>query len=343
MSENSVEPTDTTATGGDGSSQVGGGESGAKQEQYASRLTNLEKIQIKKQTVLSYPLNKKLSKLAVYSRCQAEKCDCIGWKRTDNSMQNPTFTDFCRCEHTLEMHVSHLKQKSEEELNRLLVMVVDVDNMYTAMTKQENIETKRLYLYLFRLLRKCVLTLDTPVVEGPLGQPPFEKPCIHKAVTNFLVYKFSHLGQQELITMYELAKILCHCLNTWDFPPPSSQKHIVSQEATKYKIEYTRWLVFCYVPTFCDSLQRFDTTMVFGRTLLRSVFKYIRKQMLDEFHRERDSTPQEEKRILLLTNFPTFLNQLEEEIYAPNSPIWHPEFKTQSLHFQSILDSKLKG
>lgn len=92
----------------------------------------------------------------------------------------------------------------------------------------------------FQLLRNCVLTLEKPVVEGPVGQPPFEKPSIYKAVTNLLVYKYSHIGQ-ELKTMYELVRILFHCLNTWDFPTPSSQKYIVSQEeATLYTIEYTR-------------------------------------------------------------------------------------------------------
>ncbi|XP_074041632.1 gcn5 acetyltransferase isoform X1 [Leptinotarsa decemlineata] len=313
-----------------------------KTDQYASRLNNLQRIQQKKKAVLGFPYNKKLLKLAVYSKCQAEKCDCIGWKRVDSNQQNPTFTDPCRCEHPLDSHISHLKDKPESELNRLLSMVVDVDNMYTAMSREENPETKKVYLYLFRLLRKCVLTLDTPVVEGPLGQPPFQKPCIHKAVTNLLVYKYSHIGQQELKTMYELVKILFHCLNTWDFPCPSSQKHIVSQEeATKYKIEYTRWLVFCYVPTFCDSLQHFDTTMVFGRTLLRAIFKYIRKQIMDQFHRERETMPQD-RRVMLLTNFPPFLNQLDEEIFASNSPIWDPEFKSQSLHFQSLLDARLK-
>ncbi|CAH1105077.1 unnamed protein product, partial [Psylliodes chrysocephalus] len=314
-----------------------------KSDQYASRLNNLQRIQQKKQAVLAFPYNKKLLKLAVYSKCQAEKCDCIGWKRVDSNQQNPTFTDPCRCEHLLEMHISHLVDKPEQELNRLLSMVVDVDNMYTAMSREENPETHRVYLYLFRLLRKCVLTLDKPVVEGPLGQPPFQKPSIHKAVTNLLIYKFSHISQQELKTMYELVKILFHCLNTWDFPCPSSQKHIVSQEeATKYKIEYTRWLVFCYVPTFCDSLQHFDTTMVFGRTLLRAVFKYIRKQIMDQFYRERDTMPPD-RRQLLLTNFPPFLNQLDEEIYASNSPIWDPDFKATSVHFQSLLDSRLRA
>ncbi|KAG5872986.1 hypothetical protein JTB14_025352 [Gonioctena quinquepunctata] len=178
-----------------------------KSDQYASRLNNLQRIQQKKQAVLAFPHNKKLLKLAVYSKCQVDKCDCIGWKRVDSNQQNPNFTDPCRCEHPLDTHISHLKDKPEPELNRLLSMVVDVDNMYTAMSREENPETKRVYLYLFRLLRKCVLTLDSPVVEGPLGQPPFQKPCIHKAVTNLLVYKYSHIGQQELKTMYELVKI----------------------------------------------------------------------------------------------------------------------------------------
>ncbi|RZB39129.1 histone acetyltransferase KAT2A [Asbolus verrucosus] len=304
-----------------------------KPTQPASRQINLQRIQQKKQTVLAFPYNKKLLKLAIYSKCQAEKCSCTGWKKTEATVQESTFSDPCRCEHMLEAHISHLRSKGEDELNRLLRMVVDIDNMGTAMSREENLDTKK-------LLRKCILTLDNPVVESSLGQPPFEKPCIHKAITNLLVYKFSHLAQQEWKTMCEVARILLHCLNTWEFPSPSSQKHIVNQEETAvYKMEHTRWLVFCNVPTFCDSLKHYDTTMVFGRTLLRAVFKYMRKQIMDQFHRERDKMPQE-RRVMLLTHFPPFLNQLDEEIYAQESPIWDPEFKHgPSVHFQSLLES----
>lgn len=42
----------------------------AKPDQYASRLNNLQKIQQKKRAVLASPYNKKLLKLAVYSKCQ---------------------------------------------------------------------------------------------------------------------------------------------------------------------------------------------------------------------------------------------------------------------------------
>lgn len=36
----------------------------------ASRQTNLQRIQQRKQTVLSFPYNRKLLKLAIYSKCQ---------------------------------------------------------------------------------------------------------------------------------------------------------------------------------------------------------------------------------------------------------------------------------
>ena len=62
------------------------------------------------------------------------------------------------------------------------------------------------------------------------------------------------------------------------------------------------------------------------RSLLKSVFQTMRKQLLDKFRAEKDKMPPE-KRTLVLTHFPRFLSQLEEEIYSANSPIWDPEFK----------------
>lgn len=43
---------------------------------------------------------------------------------------------------------------------------------------------------------------------------------------------------------------------------------------------------------------------------------------------------------MVLTHFPPFLNQLDEEIYAINSPIWDPDFKqVPSPHLQTLLDT----
>merc|ERR1719393_1007539 len=77
---------------------------------------------------------------------------------------------------------------------------------------------------------------------------------------------------------------------------------------------------------FCDSLTHYDTTLIFGRTLLKSVFQTMRKQLMGKFRAEKDKMPAE-KKTLVLTHFPRFLSLLEEEIYSNKSPIWDPEFK----------------
>lgn len=66
-------------------------------------------------------------------------------------MTNPSFNDVCRCEHQLELHITHLRSKAEQDLNKLLGMAVDLENMYIAMNREENIETKQVYSYLFKV------------------------------------------------------------------------------------------------------------------------------------------------------------------------------------------------
>lgn len=281
----------------------------------ASRQNNLQRIQQRKQQVFNWPQLKKLLKLANYSACQIEDCKCNGWKNSQplnkspkNETQQTPFNDFydpCRnCTHTLESHISHLPTHSDEEMNKLLGMVIDVDNIFMGMHREEDPDTKKVYYYLFKLLRKCLASMTKPTIEGPLGQPPFERPSIAKAVTNFVLYKFGHLSQREWQAMYDLAKMFLHCLNHWNFEAPSARRtSINADEAPAYKINYTRWLVFCHVPAFCDSLPHYDTTVVFGKTLLQAVFKSVCRQLMDKCHSERDRMSPE-KRVLVLNHFP---------------------------------------
>lgn len=99
-------------------------------------------------------------------------------------------------------------------------MIVDVENLVVCVQKEEDTDTKQVYFYLYKvcicfvdlkniflgiiyrknlllqLLRKCILQTSRPVIEGPLGSPPFSQPSISKAVTNFIIYKFGHLPQK---------------------------------------------------------------------------------------------------------------------------------------------------
>jgi len=311
---------------------------GGKEDTNKQRQSNLQRIQQRKQSVREWPQDKKMEKLAIYSSCKADdSCKCNGWKnpnpapnppRPDAPTPTSTPTDPCRtCTHPLSSHVSHLTSVGEEELDRLLGIVVDVENLFMCVHKEEDSDTKQVYFYLFKLLRRCILQLSKPSVEGPLGNPPYEKPSIAKGVTNFVLFKFNHLPPKEWQMMYDLAKMFLHCLNHWKLETPTARKQQMSaEEISAYKVNYTRWLCYCHVPAFCDSLPHYDTTLIFGRSLLKSVFQTMRKQLLDKFRAEKDKMPPE-KRTLVLTHFPRFLSLLEEEIYSNVSPIWDPEFK----------------
>ena len=74
---------------------------------------------------------------------------------------------------------------------------------------------------------------------------------------------------------------------------------------------FRRWLCYCQVPVFCDSLQKNDPTAVFGRTLLRSVFSVMRRQLLEKFRAEKDKMPPD-KRTIVLTHFPRLVQHLKK-------------------------------
>ncbi|XP_067868031.1 histone acetyltransferase KAT2B isoform X1 [Heterodontus francisci] len=313
---------------------------GSQQQQQRRERIALRKVQLR-----SYPRTKKLEKLGVYSACKAEEsCKCNGWKNPSPPSTPPrvnlqqtavSLTEPCRsCGHTLADHVSHLENVSEEEVNRLLGIVLDVEYLFTCVHKEEDADTKQVHFYLFKLLRKCILQMGNPVVEGPLGSPPFEKPSIEQGVTNFVQYKFSHLPPKERQTICELSKMFLNRINYWQLETPSQRRlRSPNDDGAGYKVNYTRWLCYCNVPQFCDSLPRHETTQVFGRTLLRSVFTVMRRQLLEKSRQEKDKLPLE-KQTLILTHFPKFLSMLEEEVYSHNSPIWDLDFMVSSGNIQ---------
>ncbi|XP_051948997.1 histone acetyltransferase KAT2B-like [Xyrauchen texanus] len=333
MSESTGIPQGSPAVGAAGSAPAAPGVGGTE---CSGAAVGSVRIAVKKAQLRSSPRPKKLEKLGVYSSCKAEgACKCNGWKSQNPPPTPPPPTppraeqpiavnlkEPCRsCSHGLGDHVTHLENVSEEEMNRLLGIVLDVEYLYTCVHKEEDPDTKQVYFYLFKLLRKCILQMGRPVVEA-LESPPFERPSIEQGVNNFVQYKFSHLPSKERQTIVELAKMFLNQINYWQLETPLQRKQRVpDDDAAGYKVNYTRWLCYCNVPQFCDSLPRYEATQIFGRTFLRSVFTIMRKQLLEQARQEKDKLPPE-KRTLILTHFPKFLSMLEEEVYSHNSPIW---------------------
>uniref|UniRef100_A0A8C7CWU3 histone acetyltransferase n=1 Tax=Oncorhynchus kisutch TaxID=8019 RepID=A0A8C7CWU3_ONCKI len=119
------------------------------------------RIAVKKAQLRSSPRPKKLEKLGVYSSCKAEgACKCNSWKsqnppptppRTDQQPNTFNLQDPCRsCSHTLGDHVTHLENVSEEEMNRLLGIALDVEYLNTCVHKEEDADTKQVYFSLFK-------------------------------------------------------------------------------------------------------------------------------------------------------------------------------------------------
>uniref|UniRef100_A0A8D0CZ24 histone acetyltransferase n=1 Tax=Sander lucioperca TaxID=283035 RepID=A0A8D0CZ24_SANLU len=151
------------------------------------------RIAVKKAQLRSSPRPKKLEKLGVYSSCKAEgACKCNGWKsqnppptppRTDQQSSTVNLQEPCRsCSHTLGDHVTHLENVSEEEMNRLLGIVLDVEYLYTCVHKEEDADTKQVY---FSLFKEEVYSHSSPIwshdflAGAPAGQIPIHTGNTH--------------------------------------------------------------------------------------------------------------------------------------------------------------------
>lgn len=61
--------------------------------------------------------------------------------------------------------MTHLENVSEEEMNRLLGIVLDVEYLYTCVHKEEDADTKQVYFSLF----KVSVTLSLCTLQPPLS------------------------------------------------------------------------------------------------------------------------------------------------------------------------------
>lgn len=49
------------------------------------------------------------------------------------------------------MHISHLSDITDEQINELLGAIVDVENLFMSMQREDDLDTKKVYYYLFRV------------------------------------------------------------------------------------------------------------------------------------------------------------------------------------------------
>jgi len=64
------------------------------------------------------------------------------------------------------MHIAHLDNISSSSMDELLGAIIDMENLFMSMQRVEDEDTKKVYLYLFRLLRACEIKEKVHFVQN---------------------------------------------------------------------------------------------------------------------------------------------------------------------------------
>lgn len=219
------------------------------------------------------------------------------------------------CNHSFKDHVINYMKATDIELNRLLDLMVESEILNTNSSIEDHEGTKVVYQYLSKFLKKTITDMGIPSMDVKLGTPPFECPTIDQAITNFAMHYFSHENEEEWRFIHQLSKSYLTAVNIWMLEVP---KHMSNDR--EYNVIYSRWLCFCYVPVFIESLALKDVTQIFGRMYLKRIFT----SLTNSWQIEAEKKCQTDRQKALLKEF---LRQLKHEVNLNNSPIWMADFE----------------
>jgi histone acetyltransferase len=91
------------------------------------------------------------------------------------------------------------------EIDELVGTMVDIETLFLVLQRDpvtDDPDTKQIYHYLFRLLRKSVASCCSPLPDfTTLGKPPYEEPNVSRALMAMIAFRYAHVtpvGEYEL-------------------------------------------------------------------------------------------------------------------------------------------------
>ncbi|CAG0921243.1 unnamed protein product, partial [Notodromas monacha] len=253
----------------------------------------------------------KLECLATYTNCKYNvTCACDGWREISRNSEN------CRrCLHPKRAHYEHLSSLTDARLQQLLELYYDAETIFISLTKENDVETRKIFRYLYQILKKAVNEKSNAQLDvlKVLGQPPFEKPTFNALVQQFYNTKCIHFPAPERSSMMAAASGLIKSINCWRVDPHLIQPFIDNTT-------YIQWLCFCYVPLYCSSFNLHSIGDVFGTRFFTGVLPFFRSK-LDEYVRSR-SGPLPKQSQFVLEGFPKFMDLFEKDLKLAESSFW---------------------
>ena len=226
--------------------------------------------------------------------------------------------------------VPELKSLKKEELDSLMRRCVDLDNLTRCVSEEQDDDCRHSYFAVLKTIKNGLLQSLSETIELD-HKPPFENPPIKTAVRNFLILRYSDHIPKSSTTMRYLAQFFLQCLNHWRLDTPLKFRESVNsdQEFESYRNFYRKWFCLCNIPTFCDSLTKYDLTCVFGHNFMKLVYINMRRQLLEKVRTDKETLPIE-KQTVILTDLPKFLAVLQNEVFSTDAPIWSESFDSNA-------------
>jgi hypothetical protein len=221
-------------------------------------------------SILHWPLARKIELLSSFSQCSIPLCLCSGWiKPSEPPINEITIIDettlirkplLCSsCQHPYDVHYNETTkskywsmESTIEQVDCALQTLLDADLLIrfatsTALSDQHDLSTNRILLFIAQTLQSTITTMAIHTTRRDLirtnlisllGICPFEQPCIRDAVINFICSTSSAItstvnhDNQHLHMTFEAGKQFLNLLNTWKMPSDVAHQLWLQQQSS---------------------------------------------------------------------------------------------------------------
>ena len=224
--------------------------------------SNSSLLQSNLNSILHWPLARKIELLSSFSQCSIPLCLCPGWiKPLESNLNDVTIIDettsirkplLCSsCQHPHDVHYNeNTKEKywsmdsTLDQVDSALQTLLDADLLIrfatsTSLSDQHDLSTNRILLFVAQTLQSTITTMAIHTTRQDLirtnlinllGSSPFEQPSIRDAVINFIC-SISSSDHQQIHTTFEAGKQFLQYLNTWKMPSDVAHHLWLQQQA----------------------------------------------------------------------------------------------------------------
>ncbi|CAH1738752.1 unnamed protein product [Aphis gossypii] len=169
--------------------------------------------------------------------------------------------------------------------------------------------------------------------------PPFQSPTIIWILKNFCMHMFFP-NTHNLKLGFEITKLFLKHFDQWVWCTPEELLAFdKSHYMYSYEYYYQRYQKNCLIPNSIQSIMKskYTSSMIFGQDVLKYTLKVFRVSFTKWYQNESRNCSYA-KKAFYIYSLPKYLNLLECEVYAFDSPIWGLNY-TNDTFPKSMLDN----